>query len=207
MKSNRWLAVVAFLLAGGALIVRTPDRNASNNAASLAAQIESEQDHIEPLELAKAIKDGTEKIDLIDLRDSAAFALYHIPGARLMTLTELIGGGVYRNEEIVMYSQGGTHAAQAWVLLKSKNYPNVRTLLGGMDGWNETILYPRLLPGLNDTEKKNNEERIALSLFFGGQPQVGSARSQKVIKPQQPPDKKLPPPKFEKEEEKLRQTC
>ena len=112
MTFNRILASVALLLAGGALIVQLPERNAFSDPSSLAALIESEKDHIEPLELARSIKDMKQNIQLIDLRDSTEFARYHIPGARAITLTTLVNGGVHRNENIVIYSQGGTHAAR-----------------------------------------------------------------------------------------------
>jgi rhodanese-related sulfurtransferase len=207
MTFNRILAAVALLLAGGALIVRTPERNAYSDPSSLAALIETEKDHIEPLELARSIKEGKQKIQLIDLRDSTVFAQYHIPGARLMTLTTLVNGGVHRNENIVIYSQGGTHAAQAWVILKTKNFPNVRTLLGGMSGWKEEILYPQLSPDADDAAKHNFEERKTLSLFFGGQPKTAPSHSGTPQRQKPPSDGGQPPPKFEKEEDKLRETC
>ncbi len=207
MTSNRLLATVALLLAGGALIVGTPERNIYSDPSLLAALIETERDHIEPLELARSIKDETQRIQLIDLRDSMTFGRYHIPGARLMTLTMLINGSVHRNENIVIYSQGGTHAAQAWVLLKAKNYPNVRTLLGGMNSWNEEILFPKLRPDADDIEKKKFEEKKALSLFFGGQPQVDPAPSRRATQHKPSPHENQPTPKFEKEEERLRLTC
>jgi rhodanese-related sulfurtransferase len=207
MNANRLLAAVALILAVGALIVRNPERDAYVDLSSLAAMIENEKDHIEPSELAMLIRDGTTTVQLIDLRDSIMFARYHIPGARLMTLTVLVNGGVHRNESIVIYSQGGTHASQAWVLLKSKNYPNVRTLLGGMNAWNEEILFPNLSPGADDIEKKNFEEKKTMSLFFGGQPHIdpsglGRARPQKPV-----PGVKKQPAKFKKEEDKFRESC
>ncbi len=207
MTFNRTMAALAFVLAAGALIVRSPEGSRENDAAALAAQIEAEQDHIEPIELAKLIKEGKAKIELVDLRDSAAYARYHIPGARLMTLTMLVSGRVQRNEDIVIYSEGGTHAAQAWVLLKEKNYPKVRTLLGGMSGWEDEILYPKLAFGSDENEKRKSEERKELSIFFGGEPHLESAPPGRTIQKEPPPKQIVPPAKFEKEEDKLRQTC
>jgi rhodanese-related sulfurtransferase len=207
MTSNRLLAVVAFILAVGALIVRNPEGNAPADTSSLISMIETERDHIGPFELARSIRDGTERIQLIDLRDSIVFARYHIPGAQRMTLMMLVNESVHRNESIVIYSQGGTHAAQAWVLLKSKNYPNVRTLLGGMNAWNEEILFPKLPPGADDIEKKNFEEKKALSVFFGGRPQIDPAPFGRA-RPQRPLlDGKQKSPKHKKEEDKFRETC
>jgi hypothetical protein len=207
MMSNRAFALVALLLAIGAFIVRSPERNASADPSLLAALIDSEMDHIEPGELARSIRDSTIRIQLIDLRDSTAFARYHIPGARLMTLAQLVNDGVHRNENIVIYSQGGTHASQAWVLLKAKSYPNVRTLLGGLNAWNEEILFPKLPSDPDEPGMKNFEEKKALSLFFGGQPQFDTARSGKP-RPQKPvPGGKKQVPKVEKERDRLRETC
>jgi rhodanese-related sulfurtransferase len=207
MTSNRAFAIVALILAIGAFIVRSPERVASADPSSLAALIEAKKDHIEPGELARSIRDSTNRFQLIDLRDSTAFARYHIPGARIMTLAQLVNDGVHRNENIVIYSQGGTHASQAWVLLKAKNYPNVRTLLGGLNAWNEEILFPKLRSDPDDLGKKNFEEKNALSLFFGGQPQFDTARSGKPRPQKSVSGGKKQAPKVEKEKDKLRETC
>ncbi len=206
MTFYRLLAAAAFLLAGGALLLQNPERNAYTDPSSLAALIESEQDHIEPLDLARSIKEGKQKLQVIDLRDSTEFAEYHIPGARLMTLTALVNGGVRRNENIVIYSQGGTHAAQAWVILKTKNFPNVRTLLGGMSGWNDEILFPQISADAPDSTKRAFDERKALSVFFGGRPRTAPSYTGHPPR-QKPPLKGGQPPKFEKEGDKLRETC
>lgn len=203
MTQNKILAAIAFLLAAAALIVRTPERNYSSEA--LASMIENEQDHITPLDLARSIIGKSETIRLIDLRDSASYTQYHIPGAELMTLQMLVGGGVHRNENIVLYSQGGTHAAQAWVLLETKNFSRVRTLLGGIEGWNDMILYPKLQTRSDEIKQNEFQERKALSLFFGGSP-IAGPDSSVILKKQKPvPQKKEPLPKLE--EDKLRQTC
>jgi len=207
MTQNKILATIAFLLAAAALIVRAPDRNFSSEA--LASMIENEQDHITPLELARSIIGKSEAFRLIDLRDSASYYRYHIPGAELMTLATLVGGGVHRNENIVLYSQGGTHAAQGWVLLETKNFSRVRTLLGGIEGWNDMILYPKLQTSADEIKQKEFQERKALSLFFGGSPIVSPdsaiVRSKEIPKQKLLPQKKEPIPKLE--EDKLRQTC
>jgi rhodanese-related sulfurtransferase len=207
MKSNRMFAVAALMLAAGALLVRNPERNGYADPLSLVAQIETEKDHIEPFELARSMRDGTRRIQLIDLRDSTLFARYHIPGARLMTLTILVNGGVHRNESIVLYSQGGTHASQAWVILKGKNYPDVRTLLGGMNAWKEEILFPKFPSDTDERRKKEFEEKKSLSLFFGGQPHIDTARSVRAQTQTPRPDGKKKPPAMKQEEDKFRETC
>ena len=203
MTQNRILAAIALFLAAGALITGTPERNSTGNTSALAAMIETERDHIAPLDLARTMKGKVENIRLIDLRDSLSYEQYHIPGAESMTLTKLVNGAVHRNENIVLYSQGGTHAAQAWVLLESKNYSKVRTLLGGIRGWNDEVMHPDLRFNGDQNRQKEIEERRILSLFFGGSPRMDSSATHKKQKLM--PQMKQPLPELE--EEKLRETC
>ncbi len=204
MSLHKILASVAIILGLGAIIVGSPTPD-NNKLSSIARMIESEQDHITPIELAVILRERRNSIRIIDLRDSASFHRYHIPGAELMSLTELLNGGVKRNEHIFLYSHGGTHASQAWVLLKTKRVDSVFTLIGGMRGWESEILFPVLNSDL--VEKKIVEQRKTLSTFFGGTPQIISQtplkkNQQKKILPQ--PQRQQP---LRKEEGKLRGLC
>jgi len=62
--------------------------------------IESEQDHIAPVDLAIQLRESKRRFRIIDLRDSASFHRYHIPGAELMSLPEAVEGKVKRNERV-----------------------------------------------------------------------------------------------------------
>jgi hypothetical protein len=69
-------------------------------------------------------------------------------------------------ETLVLYSGGGAHAAQAWVLLRAAGHARVRFLSGGLLEWTEDVLHPALDPVAPDTAL------AALSRYFGGTPRV-----------------------------------
>ena len=205
MSLNKILVSIALILGMGAAIIGSPTPD-NDDLSHIAQLIESEQDHVTPYELASTMKKGKKQIRIIDLRDSVSFHSYHIPGAYRMTLDELLNGGVKRNEYIILYSQGGTHASQAWVLLKTKRFDSVFSLLGGLTGWGQEILFPVLKPDAADDEKELFEQKRELSIYFGGTPQIFSKNppkknpSKKVLPHQQPQNNY-------KEEERLREGC
>lgn len=173
----------------------------------IADLVESEGDHVLPDSLAYWIMQQ-KPMCIIHLGDSTSYSKYHIPGAELMTLPDLIHSSMRKNELIILYSEGGIHAAQAWVLLKTKNVQNIYTMHGGLSAWRSEILFPKLLPDATEEERKRFEERSKISLFFGGQPTIiQEPKPEAPIKKKEQSRKKPDPPRFEKEEEKIRDGC
>jgi hypothetical protein len=88
-------------------------------------------------------------------------------------LAELNEYPLLRNEKIILYSEGGIHSAQAWMLLKAKGYKGVYMLFGGLEEWTDKILFPKL--SLNPTADQfaSFEKMKEVSKFFGGSPQTG----------------------------------
>ena len=207
MTLNTILASVALILALLAAFIGMPTRE-DRRLKEIAMLIETEGDHITPLELAEQIYAGR-SIRLIDLRDSLSYVHQHIVDSERMSVQQLLNHGIERNEMVVLYSEGGIHASQAWILLKMQRYDSVYTLLGGFQGWKEEILYPALNAGATEAETQDFERRKILSLFFGGEPTVISQEGSKSKSAGQ--DKSLPkqnpPVKVKKEEEKLRYQC
>ena len=207
MSLNKILASLALILALIAALIGTPT-HVEINAGEIAALVDNEKDHITPIKLAEQIMEG-KKIILIDLRDSSSYAQEHIANAALMSMQTLVNGGIKRNETVVLYSEGGIHASQAWILLKMKRYDSVYTLLGGYNGWKEEIVFPALKPGTSVEEIKSFERRKTLSQFFGGEPTIISQEPSKIKSDQgkRSTKKQNSPVKFQKEEEKLRDQC
>lgn len=205
MFLNKLLASIAILLALLAAFIGTPQPD-DGDLSAIAALIENEQDHIDPLELAEQLIAG-KKIRLIDLRDSAEFINGRIANAERMTISQLLNGALKRNETIVLYSEGGIHASQGWMMLKVKRYDSVVTLLGGYNGWKEMVLHPKL-----QKENPEIERRALISRYFGGEPVVVSAIKAKnaVVRKQTPVNQHTPafrPLSVPPEEERLRDGC
>jgi rhodanese-related sulfurtransferase len=186
---NRALAAVALVL-GALALFGNPfgGSTVTIDTEELAWIVDNEVDHVTVYELADRIITGATDYRLIDLRDPHEYADYHIPSAENVSIAELPSYPLLRNEQIILYSGGGIHSAQAWFLLKAKRYPSAYMLLGGLDAWTDYVLYPELPENPSVEEQAEFEKRAEVAAFFGGSPR--SPQSQDVTA-QAPP---LPSP-------------
>jgi hypothetical protein len=69
----------------------------------------------------------------------------------------------------VLYSEGGTHAAQAWFLLKARGVERAFFLRGGLYEWLEQVMSPRVTA---NTPQATRDSVRALTIWFGGKMQV-----------------------------------
>ena len=141
----------------------------------LAWIISQEADHVTAAELADWLIAGREDYRLLDLRGEKDYAEYNIPSSENVPLATLIDTPLLRNEKLVLYGEGGVHAAQAWMLLAARGYKHVYMLKGGLDEWQDQILFPRLADSASAVQKAAFEKVKQISLHFGGTPQVGGA--------------------------------
>lgn len=172
---NARLGLLLALLGFGAFLIGSPGSGGTVTIDSqeLARLVQTETDHVSAEELADWIVEGRNDFRLLDLRTEEEYKAYHIPGAENVPITGLAGYGLQRNEKIVLYSEGGIHSAQAWFLLKAKEYRGVSLLRGGLDAWKE-VLFPRIPDTLTAEQKTVFEKRGNVSRFFGGTPVTGS---------------------------------
>jgi rhodanese-related sulfurtransferase len=170
------LAAVALALGAIAIFARpVPGGTVSIDPVELAAIVQTEVDHVAPLDLADWIVAGRADYRLVDLRDARAYAEYHIPGAENVEITGLQDAGLARNERIVLYSDGGIHSAQAWFLLRARGYGGAYILRGGLDGWRDEVLFPVLAEHPTPFQAQRNDKLASLARHFGGQPRSGDA--------------------------------
>jgi rhodanese-related sulfurtransferase len=167
LSVNQRLALLAGVLGVLALIAGSPfrDQKVTIDLNELARAIESENDHVSADQLAEWIMLKS-PVRVIDLRDSTAFASYHIPTAESLTLEDLLKEHTLKDRMLVLYSEGGIHAAQAWMLLKAQGHTNVSTLKGGLTSWNEDILFPVISKIASPEERVLLAKRKALSEYF-----------------------------------------
>jgi len=144
----------------------------ATRAGAIATEIEREADHIDPIELAEAIKAGEPGLRIIDLREGLDTSAYMIPGARAVSLGALDTLRTDPGERLVLYSDGGAHAAQAWVLLRVRGIRNALVLKDGMAAWEDEVLSP-VVPSVPDDSAKARFARAKeLSRWFGGFPRL-----------------------------------
>jgi rhodanese-related sulfurtransferase len=171
---ERWLATGALALGALAMIAGEPMRDAHGrvDVTALARAVEREEDHVTAVELARLIRDRTPGLRVIDLRSAEEFAEYQIPGAERMSLSEVTRQTFDRDATIVLYSEGGTHAAQGWFLLRARGLERVYFLRGGVFEWVDEIMEARIAPTATPAEQAAFREVAALSRYFGGQPSI-----------------------------------
>lgn len=143
-----------------------------SRADAIAAEIEGEHDHIDALALGALIKAGTPGLRILDLREHLDTSAYMIPGAVAVPMQDLDSVRVRPEEQLVLYSDGGAHAAQAWVLLRVRGIRNARVLKDGLAAWEDEVLSP-LIPSMpDDSAKARFQQARELSLWFGGFPRL-----------------------------------
>ena len=179
MRATKYLAGFALALGALAVVAGSPrlQQNARFDVAGLAAAVEQEADHVSAIELARWIKDQRRNLRVIDVRDSASFDAYHIPRAELIDMEDLVRTPFKRDETLVLYSDGGAHAAQAWVFLRALGHRNVYFLRGGLYEWLDEVMSPALSPTPTDSMKSAFETAAEISRYFGGAPRIGDAES------------------------------
>lgn len=175
MTIHRALAGLAAVLGASAPLV---DIGARTSASTLAQEIEAEADHIDALELAELLIKADGSVVLLDLRTPKEFREFHIPTAELTTVGALATMNLPREKTTVVYSEGGGHAAQAWVLLRMRGYRNVLFLREGIYEWVSRIDQPRLAMDATEKERIEYARASKLSRFFGGTPQADVPRAE-----------------------------
>jgi hypothetical protein len=175
---NQKLAAVALAL-GALAIASQPHRGpfVRLDARELAVVVEQEVDHVSPVELAAWIVEGRADYRLLDLRTAGDYATYHIPTAENVPLSGLADYPLLRNEKIVLYSEGGIHSAQAWMLLRAQGHEAVYMVLGGLDAWRDEVLFPSLPADAGVQQRAAFERAAALASFFGGRPRSGETEA------------------------------
>lgn len=143
MKRRALLGAAALLLAATAAVVGSPEpRGDEARVRALASEIEHEADHVTALELAEWIRERRPGLRVLDIRADSEYAAYHVPTAERFSLSQLPDARFDPRETLVLYSEGGAHAAQAWVLLRMKGARNVYFLRGGILEWMDDVMNP-----------------------------------------------------------------
>lgn len=173
LTTNQRLAALALLL-GVVAIAATPTRGGRSTIDSreMAALMARSVDRVQPRALADWIIQGRADYRLIDLREAAAFAAgARIPSAENIPVSALPDAGLLPDEKILLVADDEAKAAQAWFLLTAQGYNGVAIVRGGLRGWEDDVLYPRV-DGMSAAERTALE---SVSAHFGGTPRTGAA--------------------------------
>jgi rhodanese-related sulfurtransferase len=173
---ERALAAVAIVGGVMAVIAGSPTRptRGSVDVTELARIVEHEEDHVTAAELAAWIRDGKSRLHVLDIRADSEFDDFHIPGATRVPLAEIARMPLDSAATYVLYSEGGTHAAQGWFLLRARGVKNVFFLRGGLYEWLEQVMSPRVASTMPQAQRDSIR---ALALWFGGKMTVVDSAS------------------------------
>jgi len=125
---------------------------------------------VSAVQLATWIREGRPRLRVLDLRSAPEFHAFHIPGAEHVALEALATAGFADDETLVLYSETGVHAAQAWVFLRALGHRHVVFLRRGLHEWLDDVMSPTLAVDA-PPEAEAAFARVAdLSRWFGGTP-------------------------------------
>jgi rhodanese-related sulfurtransferase len=171
---NKQIAVyTAILLAIIMLFLPGPDPSKVNlDLQAMAQIIGNKEDHVTPGELSQWIIAGNNDYQLIDIRSKDEYDKGHIEGSINIPLENLLNKNVITDElnhekKIVLYSNGSSHASQAWVVLKGLGF-DCYILEGGFNGWNAAVLNPAVPLATTDDELLLYAKQKAVAEYFGG---------------------------------------
>jgi rhodanese-related sulfurtransferase len=177
MTATQVLGNAALLLGIAAAFAGSPyaERHGRIDVDQLATMVRREDDHVTATELAGWIKDRRSGLRVVDVRSVDEYDSFHIPTAERVPIDSLVSARFSPSETIVLYSEGGPHAAQAWVFLRALGYEKVYFLRGGAYEWIEQIVSPTLPIGASAKDSAAFDTTAALSRYFGGTPTRGVA--------------------------------
>ena len=173
----RALAIAAAVLGGGAALAGSPFsvNHGKLDVQALSRAIADERDHVTAVELGAWIRERRADLRVVDVRTAEEFNAYHVPTAERLSIDSIGMSTLRPNDLIVLYSEGGAHAAQAWVLLRALGYRNVYFLRGGLYEWIEQVMSPSLPMDATHKDSVDFAKNMEVSRYFGGVPRTSSA--------------------------------
>jgi rhodanese-related sulfurtransferase len=174
MSATRRMGLGALTLGLIAPLAGSPYRppRSGLDVDAIARAIDDGSDHVSARELATWIRARKPGLRVVDVRDPEAFANDAIPSAENLPIDRLVKASFKAGETVVLYSQEGAHAGQAWVLLKALGVADAVFIPGGMADWWDEVMTPVLPAAMPAAER---EVAADLSRYFGGFPQVGES--------------------------------
>jgi len=124
--------------------------------------------------IAKRLIERDPSLFLIDVRSEDEYNKYSIPGAFNIPLDNIASeeNADYLDQpgmDVVLISNGGVYADQAWALAAQKGIKNIYIMKGGLNEWFATIIKPVAPPETAPTEAYDLYAfRKAACIYFGG---------------------------------------
>lgn len=186
---NKQLGISTALILG-IIMIFLPGQDESKyrfDPEELSKMIVEGEDQISPETISEWIIEGRADFRLIDIRTEKEHNEGHIKNSENIVLKDILKKNKIEelsedSKAIVIYSNGNSHAFQAWIILKSAGI-DVYVLEGGMNYWNRMILNPEKPTTLSsDDEILIYRTKAAIAGYFGGGTGAGTANSTVIKK-------------------------
>lgn len=174
---NRQIGVFAVLIIA-TIMLFLPGQDKTRyafNPDAIAGIIKDGKEHVSPADLSQWIIQGKNDFTLVDIRTKEEYNSGHIKGAKNIPLDILLKRSTIESEFVdgkmaLLYSNGTSHASQAWLVLKTAGV-DCSVLEGGYNYWNEAILNPKApAPGAADDEVLKYQASQSIAAYFGSDP-------------------------------------
>jgi rhodanese-related sulfurtransferase len=165
--------VIALVLGLILAFLPVQSRQITVNPDELAQAILDSEDRINPQIISQWLVEGNSDFILIDVRSAEEFQKGHIKGATNIPLTDLVKLATIEeldtDKTLLLYSNGISHASQAWVVLHSAGVVDAAVLEGGLNYWNKVILNPQVpSPFASNDEILVYKTKAAIATALGG---------------------------------------
>jgi len=136
------VGIVLVLIAGYFLFLKSTPSNLENEGTDHAD--DTAEYEISPANVVAKIQNN-EDIVLLDVRTLEEYAEVHLENALLLPVGELSGqtladiglGESAKDKEIIIYCRSGGRSKQAYDIMDSLGYTNIKSVAGGMVHWQE----------------------------------------------------------------------
>ena len=174
MSSIRFqVSAILVLLAG--VIILLPDARQSSGELNVPGMLEAMNEPGQFLsvdQVARMVVYEDTSIQLVDVRDPAAYRAVHIPGAINIPVSDILNPdwSGYLNDPVVnpvFYSNGNTMASEAWILCTQKGYTGSLIMTGGMNEWYRVVMESTFTGGrISAADNATFEVRYRARDFF-----------------------------------------
>jgi thiosulfate/3-mercaptopyruvate sulfurtransferase len=194
------LSIALIVTAGSLFLLPSPPARTAKPAADLAAlmkpptaasekallaAVASAEDHVEPEDLAEHLLKGDRGVIAVDVRPEAEFRTFHIRGALNIQLPDLPAFAAQHRsaQQIVLYSNGMTHPAQARDSLARLGFNNLFILTDGLTGFVERCLKPVSLRSEPLSEATVNKINAWRAYFYARDEAASPAAADLLLPP------------------------
>ena len=147
MPSTNYIIAASLILLLGLGLVFLPDKDNHREVQplELLQEMQNDKRFISVDQLTEMMIEQDPALVLVDVRDTASYAKFSLPGAINIPFTEIMSPDYddyfKRKElEIVLYSNDHILSERAWMIKKRQDIHHIRILKGGLNQWTKDIL-------------------------------------------------------------------